>query len=174
MDSTIEVAEQPRPRYQRANAWPNEIPPLTRDEAAKAVQRLWKKFGNIGWTPRLAPEKVRRVWIPAKPPFNTLHRGWRRLVHDMSHRIARHLHPNRPPHDLRHEWLEGEMVEYVLSTDWLQGGLKPKEKPARPAQELRYERVLVRLASWERKAKRAENAIKKLRRQKAYYEKRAA
>jgi len=165
MDTTEQAVAQ-RQRYARANRWPEEIPPLTREEAERALRRLWKKFGNGEPISR----RILRVWVPRKPPFNTIYRGWRRLVHDVSHRIFFRLHPGRRPHDPRHEWLEGEMVEFVLKSGWLDGKLKPKPKTEKPIRERRFQSVLERIEVWERKRKRAETALKKLRRQRAYYE----
>jgi hypothetical protein len=50
---------------------------------------------------------------------------------------------------------------------------RPK-KPKPPVQQVRYDRVLAKIKSWETKAKRARNALKKLERQRVYYEKNLA
>lgn len=180
-------------RYAQVNAqWPSDMPPITRPEAEKAVVRLYRKFGenhdvpNRSWVKpqvryrqvgsnRVTTElRIRRCWVSVNPPHNRLSKGWRRLVHDASHRIARHLFPGKRPHDWRQEHLERDMVAYVLAQGWLSGALKAKEKPKADPATLRRARVLEGIARWEAKEKRARNALKKLRRQKAYYDRRAA
>jgi hypothetical protein len=62
------------------------------------------------------------------------------------------------------------MIEAVITKGWLDGGLQKAEPtPVDPA-TVRYQRILARIVSWERKLKRAENALVKLRRTKTYYE----
>jgi hypothetical protein len=106
------------------------------------------------------------VWISTKPTTGH-HKGWGRLIHDVSHIVFARRHPSFRPHDGGHAALEREVAEYVVAKGWLE------PKPAKPEPDqrsIRYARVCERLKKWESKAKRAETAIKKLRRAKARYE----
>ncbi len=60
----------------------------------------------------------------------------------------------------QYPYLDGMEVGHHVS--------KAKPKPA--AKDLRYQRVLANITRWKTKAKRAENALKKLDRQRRYYE----
>jgi len=96
-------------------------------------------------------------------------RGWKDLVHELSH----HFHSRRSsdrPHGEAHALLEFNMVRHVIDSGWLDGRFNKPVKPKVNAKLARYQRVLKRLETWERKAKRAETAIKKLRKQARYYE----
>ncbi len=60
-----------------------------------------------------------------------------------------------------------------MTKGWLDGKLRRPEKPAAVVdlRRVRYERVLVRLKTWETKRKRASTAIKKLEQARKRYEK---
>ena len=156
----------PRDRYEPINTmWPENIPPLTRAEARKASCKLMRHFAK-----KKSYGRVRRCWIAKTPPFNQLHRGWRRLVHDVSHRAFEILFPNTRPHSGCHAHIEREMAEYVIGKGWLTGILKPAPRPfTRKTPNDKLESVLAAMKRWETKKKRAETAIKKLRRKAAYY-----
>jgi hypothetical protein len=70
----------------------------------------------------------RRCWIALTPPFDGLGRGWRRLVHNVSHMTYRRTHPRTKPHGGGHATLEAQMVAYIIARGWLTGTLKPKAK----------------------------------------------
>lgn len=170
--------------YTAANEpWPKVLPYITREEAERAATKLCRKFGK--WEDRSETVKMdasrRRDYLPAgkgarifKPWIclsgdpSTVYRGWRRLVHSLSHRIYHYRYPyERRGHARFHHTLEAEMVAFVLSTDWLQGGLKPKAKAAPSIDEkkvAKFNALQARIARWESKQRRAENALKKLRR----------
>ena len=96
--------------------------------------------------------------------------GWHEIVHGLSHYCAYRLYRCKP-HDARHAFLEKEMIKHVVNSGWLEGKLKRPEKPKTEVdvKQVRRERVLKRMSAWETKRKRAENALKKLRRQARYY-----
>lgn len=162
--------------YQDVNAvWPAVIPPITRIEAARAVAKLWAHFGGgSGFRPRVRPQAVRRCWINRRPS-GTEGNGWWRLVHDVSHRVFDQQHRGTKwarGHSWFHSRLELEMSKYVIQQGWLDGKLKPKVKP-RAAPDLkaeRYQRVVAREKQWRVRAKRATTMLRKLRRQRQYYE----
>lgn len=162
--------------YLRVNgAWPKPLPPLTPAEISTAAKRLWLKFYGypLKWPIRLTSGRryscLRRGTFVLNPT-----RGWSHLVHDLSHVIFYRKHPDLSPHDYRHAVLEGAMVDYVVTHGWLDGKLRrePKPKKVRP-KPTPYERCLARLAVWETKRRRAETAIKKLKRSKAAFERAA-
>jgi hypothetical protein len=110
----------------------------------------------------------RGVWA-VNPNYR--HRpGWPGIVHSISHYVHRRAMPGWKPHDC-HAMTERHLVEYVVSKGWLSGALaKPERvKVERDVKAERAANVAARLAKWERKKLRAETALKKLRRQAAYY-----
>lgn len=167
--------------YGHANAqWPENVPPLDGAEAIAAAKRLYRKFrgrpyngkwklvsGNRHTWPNnhvFSVNPNRTNLKPGHPP------GWHDIVHEMSHWVFYCLHPNLSPHDRRHAYLERDMIKYVVEQGWLDGRLKPKPKAAKPVTEVRYAAVLTKLAKWNTKLKRAQTAIRKLQKQKRYYE----
>lgn len=118
--------------------------------------------------------------------------GWETIVHCLSH----YAH-NGKPHCKAQAILEKNMIREVIKRGFLIGALKndvPKVVEAIPeasrllesdsrrnVRQSSVERCASKLAKikerikrWQSKAKRAENALKKLNRQAKYYEKRAA
>jgi len=165
-------------KYDPANDWSTQIPPITREEAERAAKRLIRKFGSRKESsiPRAkdmeGPKEVRRCWIAVTEPYGDLDRGWRRLVHDVSHRIFRYRYPKRRPHDSLHARLEAEMVRFVLASGWLTGTLRPAEKeaPKRDHQAVRYARAKATMERAEKRLKLAQAAIKRIKPKLRYYE----
>lgn len=171
-------------KYQTVNGqWPAEMPALTEQEAISAARRLYRIWTKEPWH---NPIKIERNMRSRSVDFardlkgraimmvNTRH-GWHGLVHSMSHRVHSRLHrhtKNFSSHDARHAFIEREMIKHVVGSGWLDGRLRrePKPKPqANPAQ-VRRARILAGIERWERKARRAENALRKLKRRLAYYD----
>lgn len=157
--------------YDLANTiWPAEIPAITRAEATKATALLVRRFArksegraNAG---KFSRTRVRTCWVCLSGETNTLHKGWRRLVHDLSHRIHRWQFPAFSPHNPHHAALEAEMGRYVLEQGWLSGTLKPAPKTAPTLGETRAKRLAntrAKLARWQTKLRRAQTAIKKMK-----------
>jgi len=144
------------------NAWPATTPGvLTRAEAERAARKLVNHFKG----PRHAI-RVSRAWVttPTSRFRDSLNRGWRRMVHDISHDVWSAMAPNAKNHGTWHAELEAEMVAYVVKKGWLSGTLRPKvSAPRRPGPTDRLATTLAALKRWESKRKRAETAIKKLR-----------
>jgi hypothetical protein len=165
--------------YEVANTlWPAVVPAITREEAKRAVARLWRKFTPATHHHRGSGYyRVRRCWISPRPT-NRLDRGWRRLVHDVSHRVNLILYPHATGHrhhNGQHAELETDMVKFVLASGWLEGKLRPKVKvKARPFDSDKVASLQARLAVWDSKRRRAENAIKKLKLRLRYYERKVA
>lgn len=162
--------------YQYVNVtWPAQVPTLTGEEAVRAAKRLYRHIMARPWPGEVRLTSGNRYTYPRRGvlyvnPEGHHFGGWRDLVHDLSHHCFRRRHPDRRPHHWTHANLERRMIQYVLEQGWLDGALKPKAKAAVDARQRRYQRVLARIKAWETKRKRAENALKKLRQQRRYYE----
>ena len=96
------------------------------------------------------------------------HWGWHHLVHQVSHWAVRHYWPKAPGHGLCHAWIESELAAYAIK-NLIDGQLQRPEKPKADPVEVRRERVDVAVKRWEGKLRRAENALRKLRKQERYY-----
>ena len=167
----------------RAPAWPEVIPDLTGDEAVKAAKRLWRfslgetfegpvtiTSGNrVTWTYR--PRYASQIALRVNPD-----KGWRELVHDLSHLFWSRANPGERPHSKAHARFEAKLVREVLRRGWLEGKLKAQEpaEAARSAPTLddkrreKLARLQARLEAWEKKQQRAERAIAKIAKQARY------
>lgn len=159
--------------YERVNkTWPETVPSLTDVEAVKAGKKLYRFVFGKTWSGMIRVTKGRRYsWIRRGEMIVNPSRGWKTLVHDLSHRFNYYI--DGTAHGGTHARLERRMIKEVLKRGWLEGTLKtipvtPKEKPSKVVSKLQS--IVKRLDTWERKKRRAENAIKKLTRQKKYYE----
>ena len=162
-------------RYVRVNGeWPQSIPPLTAQEAVSAAKRLWRFGMGRAWKGTFQITSGNRY---TRVGYSTFYvnpdRGWHSLVHSISHEVHYRLHPKLSGHDWRHTYLERSMVNLVVSKGWLDGRLRRTVKPKPDVREVRHQRILMRIKSWEAKQKRAQNALKKLAKTQAYYERRA-
>jgi hypothetical protein len=159
--------------YDDVNAmWPETLPSCRADEAKRAAMNLLRRFA--GKRVRYSNyARVRRCWIATKPPFNDLRRGWKRLVHDLSHITYRLTYNRRvfSSHGRTHADYERRMIAHVLAEGWLTGVLRDKPVPTETA-GTKLERIMERIARWESKLRRAETALKKLHRRRKYYESR--
>lgn len=155
--------------------WPTTVPPLSAVEAERAARRLYRvALGKpcqvpIKLTSGRCYSYIRGGALRVNPE-----RGWRELVHDLSHTFFRRTPQGRVnrPHSGQHASLERLLIRYVVDHGWLEGKLKPKvvEKPAKDPRAVRYARTLASIARWTAKQKRAATALKKLALRKRYYE----
>jgi len=97
-------------------------------------------------------------------------KGWKSLCHSLSHWATYKWYGEA--HGPRHAYIEKVLVDYVAK-NFLNGQLRKEPKPKVPAKLLRASRISERIKLWEAKAKRAERALAKLRRQARYYERQA-
>ena len=155
--------------------WLDKIPPITKEEAFKAYKLLTRKFGSKKvwseyynkWENKklyIGRRRPRRCWICLSGNCNLLDRGWRRLVHDVSHRVYDFRFPkNSEGHNIAQAKIEHEMAQYVIAQGWLEGKLKPKIKTPLTKDEkkskklLNYERLLKK---WMSKMSLANTKIK--------------
>ena len=165
-------AKPTQARYVKVNAeWPNPLPALTPQEAVSAAKRLYRFGMKRAWKRSIEITSGNRyTWIRGGVFYVNPDKGWHDLVHDISHLVHQRLHPERSGHDFRHAHLERAMVVEVISKGWLDGKLRREAKPTPDARTVRHQSVLRRIKLWESKRKRADNALKKLAKQKAYYE----
>ncbi len=173
--------------YERVNgAWPAVVPPVTDREAITAAKRLWRfgvkeAFDGAVRVKKLRGRSVELVVTGDKHlrikrvMYVDPRHGWRGIVHSMSHRVHSRLHRHSATfksHDTRHHFIEKEMVEHVVRSGWLDAKLRRPEKPKVKVdpRRARLERIEAKAKRWEAKQKRARNALAKLARQRAYYE----
>lgn len=181
--------------YERVNAtWPADtregraLKP-TAQEAVAACRRLYrfamkKPFKGIirtvtgrkrgGFTVETHPHHRFRTITVIEVNPDRWGGGWHEVVHMMSHYMVHRLHPGvaLKSHGPQHHWLELQMVEHVVKSGWLDGKLKRPEKikPVVDVKAVRARRTAAKIKRWEAKRKRAETALRKLRRTASYYE----
>jgi len=175
-----------RKTYGQVNRmFPKQLPILEKDEAERAYKKLITKFGTKQILPKYSKvwitekmkvrktrkrftkvlkTRVRKCWLSLNGDTNTLYKGWRRLVHDVSHYVHDFRFPNSSNHDLAQAVIEKEMVNYVINQGWLEGKLKTKLK-LKPTKDEKQNAKIISLEklikSWETKEKRAKTYIKK-------------
>ena len=189
---TVQAGQEPVKRerdiervYRQVNeAWGrkrSELPALDGAEAITAVKALRRFATKEFKTPRFKGRYEltsgnRYTWIRRMVYYVNPDRGWWNLVHDVAHKVHFTTNPGTNPHDAKEAYIERAMIEYVVRSGWLDGKLKrpEKSKAERDVKAERHKRVLERLATWERKKRRAETAIKKLTKTVRYYERLAA
>ena len=175
--------------------WPEKLPILEKDEAERAYKRLIVKFGTKkvwdGYPSKWITEKmkirqirkrgaplgnantrywktkVRKCWLSLNGDTNDLHKGWRRLIHDVSHYVYHFRFPNNSEgHNIAQAKIEQEMAQFVIDSGWLDGKLKskPKPKPTKDEKQTAKTKNLIKLIrSWERKETTAKTYIRKYR-----------
>lgn len=189
MNEAISTPTQPeeQPRrvaYQSVNGqWPDgsndgrDLKP-TPKEALAGAKRLYRIAMGKPWTGPIKLTSGRRhTWIrrgvfyvnPDEQRWSGSG-GWHEIVHSISHLAARRLYGEA--HGSRHAWIERQLIQAVVSRGWLQGKLtrEPKPKPPTDPRQEKIKRILASLKRWQSKAKRADTAIRKLERQRRYYE----
>lgn len=165
--------------YQRVNAvWPTPVPGLTPEEAVRATKKLWRHFRKrkLMWPVEITSGR-RYTWAREGTMYVNPEHGWSRFIHDLSHYFHRRaqfgLDPEARvgPHHKDHAKLELRMRNYVLKQGWLAGKLKSRPKPERMVLPSAYHKLTKMdelIERWERKQKRAHNALKKLIRQRKW------
>ena len=168
--------------YRRVNAaWPNGVPAqqtLAPLEAIRAARKLYRfvtgrtfPAGSVRLTTGNRSTDIRRgiLYVNPQGAARDPHKGWEALLHDLSHRLV------SAPHGADHARLEMRMIKEVVKRGWLDGSLRDDEQEETTAavaapQAEKLGRVLRLMEGWEKKRRRAENALKKLARQRRYYE----
>ena len=177
MSISKQYQKKMRSTYGKVNRqFPKDLPYITKEEAFKGYKLLMNKFGkkkvrnlsNTKWiTKKLIAGRTRprKCWIALSGDPSSLSKGWRRLIHDVSHRIYDFQNPNSSrDHSHKQAEIELEIGQYVMDKGWLEGKLKPKAKPILTKDEKvakkisNFEKLLSR---WETKQKTAHTYIKK-------------
>ena len=159
-------------------AWPEELPLLTAEEALSVAKRLYRFGMKRAWKGKWALTSGRRYTWPRRGvyfvnPVGSRSRGWRDLVHEVSHYVHSRRYPGKRGHDIRHEILEREMVDHVVRSGWLDGRFRKAQAPSVSGFE-KLERKLAHaqqmLSKAETRAKRAATLRKKWSDKVRYYE----
>ena len=167
------VTKELRQDYERMDStWPDPLPPLTFQEAKLAVRRLVKKFRPM-WDVKFKFTETsgnrRNEWWLGGGFYLNPERGWRSLVHFLSHRLE-------GGHNDDHLSMEWAMIKYVRGKGWLDGNLKREPKPEAPKLSL-TERRAAKARRFKERAERelraAEKRLRKWTRKVRYYEQRA-
>lgn len=162
-------------------AWPDNLPSLSPPEAMSAARRLYRWSLKRKWDGKVKLRAMRGRAVTFGPDVMWIdpRRGWGGLVHSMSHRVhlrKNGMRPDYAEHDWRHEALELAMIRHVVASGWLEGKLRREPKPAPEinATQLGRDRTQAAIARWTTKAKRADTALRKLRRRLRYYDRKIA
>ena len=169
-------------KYEEVNElWKDiKIPYITKVECRKALNILTFKFGSK----KFAPPNIR--WNMQKPRIiksmiclsgdpTALHKGWRDLIHTISHWIYNYRkgYKNHFGHSYQQAELELEISQFVISSGWLEGGLKPKvvvltKEQKRQKKLDHYQKLINR---WQTKMKLATTFVRKYNKKVKYLNK---
>lgn len=181
MAKSIKSSYQPIDIH-KGSGWPEVVPPMTEKDAINAFRRLYRwGVGNVYESKIEITSGNRRAtrfdWDARGVMVFHLNpsKGWREFIHDLSHDLD-YIVNGEGGHSKFHARLERNMIAQVIKRGWLE------PKPEAPLKvvpinnteskrKLALERIEARIVSWDRKLRRAENALKKLAKQKRYYEK---
>jgi hypothetical protein len=176
--STSKIYQPIDIKASEAPIWPAVVPELTGPEATRAARRLWRfAMGEVFESAVKITSGNRYNWYRRGTLYLNPDRGWKHLLHDLSHLFVQRSNPGVKPHIKFHARFEAKLIREVIKRGWLDGRLRDKpaaaiEAPApglndkRQAKLTRIEAALVR---WESKQKRAQRAIAKLVKQQRYY-----
>lgn len=159
--------------YTRVNTtWPKEVPPLTGEEATRAVRKLWRKFRKVKcMLPIVVTSGNRYTWVYNGQVRVNAEAGWKALVHNLSHYFHRRRQTGVEedarvgPHHKTHARLELRMIREVVKRGWLRGKLRSVPKPPTATLDPGHEklkRLDARIVRWESRLKRSQNALRKL------------
>jgi hypothetical protein len=159
--------------YAITNAtWPVGValPALDDIEALRVARYLLRVF--VGWPRRGQPYSARishgnrHTWIRGNVLTVNPSKGWKDLVHGLSHVAWQLSEPHARAHNEFHATLEREMIAYVIEQGWLDGRLRPPiPLPASPEekrkQKLDHARAMLHRA--ETRLRRSTTIAKKWR-----------
>lgn len=153
-------------------ALPPVLPAMTRLEAQRIATKIVRKFWPRAYKRQFGKgytyTSVRNCWLsPVATKASNHDKGLGRLIHDMSHDVFNAVYPHKQPHDPLHARYETDIAAFVAASGWLKRVSLPPVPKARPTLEHRraveLRRVEASIKRWESKARRAANALKKLR-----------
>lgn len=149
--------------YDRTNgAWPAQVPPLEDKEAEHAVRRLFRFATGRRLTMPIKITSGRRyTWARNGIFYVNPSKGWKSLVHLVSHYIHTRERPWARPHARSHARLELKLVKEVLRRGWLEGKLRPRPAPA-PVPPTKDEKRERKIETRRAQVKRLDRRIKSL------------
>lgn len=164
-------------KYNECNSFlPKDLPYITKQEAQKAYKRLVKKFAKKKvwsnfrnkwvtkkWASAYYYRNPRRCWICLSGNPSSLSKGWRRLIHDVSHMVHNFLRPNLREHCYQQAELELSMIKFAYDQKWFEGTLKPKVKviSLEEKKDLKIKHLESLVKKWETKNKTTLTYLKK-------------
>jgi hypothetical protein len=162
-----------REEYDRLvnNKW-KALPPemaknVDKEYAAKFVKKAWRAKMKTKFPFKIAyTSGNRNTWVRGMVCYINTEKGWDEIVHLWSHFIGRRK--RLKPHSNAHLVIERDFTDLAIA-EFV--GKMSETKPKASGPEKRAESVRKRIEAWEKKLNRAKNALKKLNRQKAYYDK---
>jgi len=147
--------------------WPDSLPTLTAEEAIRAARRLYRFAMKETFRGKvIATSGNRYTWAYRGTIRVNPDRGWRELVHHLSHLFDSWLSPATKPHASTHARLEMKLIKEVKRRGWLDGKLtRPALRKAAKAdvgtKKLAHAKVMLKRA--ETRCKRADTILKKWR-----------
>jgi hypothetical protein len=142
--------------------------PIEPGEAMRAAKRLYRYvMGGTFTGPVKATTGNRDSYVRRGVLYANAARGWRPLVHELSH-YFHYRKSDARPHSLDHARLELRMTKEVVRRGWLDGRLRDAPAPAKTPADRRSTKLAslnARIARWETKERRAHRALVKLNRQ---------
>jgi hypothetical protein len=158
--------------------WPSPLPVPSDQEAITGAKRLYRKAMGRPWKGEVKVTSgnratwVRRGTLYVNP--NESGRGWQEIIHSISHLAHLRLNPRDKPHTSKQAYIERDLTDYAMANGFLTGALKSKVKPKVKKDDIieRHERLMKRETGWETKLNRAQNALKKIQKERRAYERR--
>jgi len=139
-----------------------------------AAKRLWK-VGSGRKCPfriKLTSGNRRAGFVGFSTLRTNPEKGWRSLVHNLSHLINFETNPRQRPHHESRACLERRLSEYVVAQGWLDGKLKraDKTKPKPDIKVVRRLRLEKQRAKLLTKLKRYTTRLKSIEKSLAHYD----
>lgn len=137
--------------------------------AEKFVKKSWRKImkGKFPYKIEFTSGN-RHTWVYRNVCRINPDKGWKEIVHLWSHYLGRRK--RFKPHGNEHLCVERDCTDLAIA-EFV--GKQTPEKPKPSVTETRAANVDKRLLAWQRKLKRAQTAIQKLKRQQKYYQSRS-
>jgi hypothetical protein len=108
-----------------APLWPDPLPPLTAHEAERAARRLWRYAMGETYTGKVHIGSGNRYnWYRNGVLTVNPSRGWKNLIHELSHYFWYDANPGERPHSKHHARFEIKLTKEALRRGWLDGKLK--------------------------------------------------
>jgi len=155
--------------------WPAEMDIPSDQEAIAGAKLLYRRATGRAFKGKVKITRGNRyTWtyrgelrVNPDRPHGHVRGGWPSIVHLISH-LAHNAHGEKQLA------IECDLTNYCLEKGFLTGSLRRAPRKKKDVVIVRAERVDKRLKAWETKQKRATTAIRKLRAQKRYYDKKLA